>query len=187
MNSAKTAIYRKSMSAPVRELLQERMLGSINGITFSTRKTLRILDYGCGHGVDVAMLGNCGYKTEGYDPNFQPKKPKGKFNVVLMIYVVNVIENAAELCEAVNDAWSYVRKGGQLVMVARSWYDIHHESIRAGWKKRGAGYITGSGTFQRSFTPKQLDDMVCAMFGNVRNIQYGTMKCGASFVIVTKG
>ena len=190
--SAKTAIHRKHMSAPVKELLQERMLDALNGITFSARNKLRFLDYGCGRGVDVDRLGDCGYKVEGYDPNFQPKKPKGKFHVVLMIYVLNVIEDTGYVGEqdrvdAVVDAWNYVRRGGQLIMVTRAYLDILREAMRNGWKKRGTGYITGSGTFQRSYTPKQLDELACNLFANARTIQYGTMRCGASFAIVTKG
>jgi DNA phosphorothioation-associated putative methyltransferase len=177
--SAKTAMHRKKMSAPARELFEDYLYMSNYG---------RVLDYGCGRGVDVEEIRKYDIWEEvvGYDPNFFPKKPKGKFHIVTMIYVVNVIEAGKEFTNAIVDAWNYVRKGGQLVIVARSDYEIRQEAKRRNWQQRGDGYVTGSGTFQRPFSPKELDNYACALLGNVRNIQYGTLKCNASFVIVQK-
>ena len=179
MNTAKTAIKRKRMSAPVNELFYS----SASGIRETSGP---ILDYGCGHGKDVEELKEDFYKVVGYDPNFFPKRPKGKFDVVLMVYVINVIDSPRDRNAAIEDAWRYVRKGGQLVIVSRSESEILREQARALWKEKGYGFITHAGTYQRGYTPKQLDRLVCELLDGFKNIQYGRMDCGASMVIVLK-
>lgn len=178
--SAKTAIHRKKMSAPVRELFEDYLYGD---------NYARVLDFGCGRGKDVEEIRKVDLFKEvvGYDPNFQPKTPKGKFHLVLMTYVVNVIQHEAIRDIAITTAWEYVRKGGQLVIVTRSRREVFQEYVRGKWDIAGKGYITHSGTYQRGYSPKQLDTLVCDLLNKVRTVQYGRMKCGASMVIVTKG
>lgn len=80
-NSHKTALRRKRPSKPLRHALD---CGMIN-------RTQRVLDYGCGHGVDVSHMRGLYIDATGYDPNHRPKMPDGKFDVVLCTYVLNTI------------------------------------------------------------------------------------------------
>jgi hypothetical protein len=131
-------------------------------------------------------LHRLGYNAEGYDPNFRPNKPRGKFDIVLMTYVVNVLEES-ERNAAIEAAWGYVKKHGLLVITSRTESDVNYSAQRSNWKTRGRGFITSKGTYQRGYTAKQLDRLVSRLLSNVRTIQYGPTSCGGAMVIVTKG
>ncbi len=112
LKSAKTARARRSLSAPAEYLLEHDLLAG------------RILDFGCGRGDLVKFLDG---DIEQYDPNWSPKKPRGKFDVVVCIYVLNVL-GVLERGPAFADAMSYVRRGGKLYIAVRR--DIKHEGER---------------------------------------------------------
>jgi hypothetical protein len=76
----KTAMVRKTASAPLRWLLDNHPLIIGN-----------VLDYGCGRGADVEFLKANGKEVTGYDPHWQPTLPEGKFQTVLCTFVLNVI------------------------------------------------------------------------------------------------
>lgn len=82
-NAYKTAMKRnpKKLSAPMSRLAKQ---GRLKG---------RMLDYGCGHGTDAAILdiNECLVACEKYDPFYYPYEPEGKFDVVTCIYVLNVL------------------------------------------------------------------------------------------------
>ena len=46
----------------------------------------RVLDYGCGRGIDAAT-----YSLEAYDPYWRPSLPGGSFDTITCIYVLNVV------------------------------------------------------------------------------------------------
>ncbi len=99
--TAKTAISRRSMSAPAQRL---RKLDLIRG---------RVLDYGCGQGKDVEELG-----CAGYDPHFSPKMPRGRFDTILCTYVLNVLpEDEAQT--VVEDVVSRLKPGGRAFFSVR--------------------------------------------------------------------
>lgn len=75
-----TAKDRDKISFPAR-LLEER--GLLKG---------RILDFGCGFGKDVEVLQSKGYQIEGYDKHYKPTYPQGKFDTILCLYVLNVLQ-----------------------------------------------------------------------------------------------
>lgn len=75
----RTAISRARMSAPARHL---RELGLIRG---------RVLDYGCGRGVDAREL-----VCAKWDPHWSPVMPEGLFDTVLCTYVLNVVKKDEE-------------------------------------------------------------------------------------------
>jgi hypothetical protein len=129
------------------------------------------------------------FDVVGYDPHFFPKKPKGKFDVVLMSYVINVIKDTRERGNTLDQAWEYVKRGGHLVVVSRSHKEIDREARKNGWRVCGHGYTTHTGTYQRGYSPKQLDRLINGIVFTgieVRTTQYGMLYCGASYVIVTR-
>lgn len=113
--TAKTARARRKMSTVGMWLLK---MGHLRG---------RVLDFGCGRG-DLAefIAAFPGCKPESHfpseiyqwDPNWQPKRPRGKFDTVACIYVLNVLPPAARK-KALQDAQSFVRNGGRLYVAVR--------------------------------------------------------------------
>ena len=81
-NSYRTAIARKNLSLPMCHLIDEW------GMKFPSNPKYS-LDYGCGRGYDADFNGT--YK---YDPHYFPKKPKGPFQYITCIYVLNVVSVA---------------------------------------------------------------------------------------------
>ena len=103
MKSAKTARARKHLSAPAQYLLDHDLLVG------------RILDFGCGRGDLATFLDG---DIEQWDPNWHPQKPRGKFDVVVCIYVLNVIR-VGWRTQVLKGAMSYVRRGGKLYIAVR--------------------------------------------------------------------
>lgn len=75
-----TAIKRTALSVPTRYLLKYNLLKG------------RILDYGCGFGYDTDELKRRGYDIIGYDYYYRAESPNGKFDTIICIYVLNVLE-----------------------------------------------------------------------------------------------
>ena len=173
MNSGRTAMRRKKASRPLRAALK---LNAIQG---------KVLDYGCGRGKDIEELQALGFKVAGYDPHFQSRKPRGRFQTVLMTYVVNVLESS-ERNAAIQDAWKHVKKGGRLIIASRTKREIEREAVENGWVPYAYGFITGKGTYQRGYTPQQLARLVLVQLKNVRNVQIGPSNAGGVMVIILK-
>jgi len=112
LKSAKTARARRQLSAPAQYLLEHDLL------------TGRILDFGCGRGDLAKFLSG---DIEQYDPNWHPQKPRGKFDVVTCIYVLNVLRPVPRR-KALVEAKSYVRRGGRLYVAVRR--DIKRDGER---------------------------------------------------------
>ena len=79
-----TALQRTDISVPTRYLLQHGLLKG------------RILDFGCGFGYDTDELKRQGYDIEGYDYYYRPEFPQGKFDTIICVYVLNVLEPYAQ-------------------------------------------------------------------------------------------
>lgn len=75
-----TAIHRKSISFPSRFLEKNNLIEG------------EILDFGCGHGMDVLELRKKGFNVDQYDNFHFPHFPEKKYDVILCHYVLNVIE-----------------------------------------------------------------------------------------------
>jgi len=90
-NSHLTIKERQFPSYPVRQLLA---MGRIHG---------KVLDFGCGLGMDVSFLRQNGFDTTGYDPYYAPEIPNTKFDTILCTYVLNVLlpEEQAQVLMAV--------------------------------------------------------------------------------------
>lgn len=83
-NTHLTAKERDRASYPTRRLLA---MGRIQG---------RVLDFGCGHGADVAFLRDQGFDVTAYDPHYAPTPPEGRFDTILCQYVLNVLMRRAQ-------------------------------------------------------------------------------------------
>lgn len=105
----KAAIARSKMSMPMR-------LASMHRVITEDRT---LLDFGCGRNHDVEHLTKFGYPCAGFDPYWayhlnllQPT------DVVSCIYVINVIESAAERTEVLQYCWKLCRRS--LIVAVRT-------------------------------------------------------------------
>lgn len=118
---AKTALHRKKLSSPAMLLLKKGLLVG------------KVLDYGCGRGdlatfivpIDDSRVGPRPHPRYPYptsitqwDPHFFPKKPRGKFDTVVCIYVLNVLDPVSRK-KALQDAQGYVKNNGRLYIAVR--------------------------------------------------------------------
>lgn len=114
-NSHLTAIERTSLSYPARIVLnQNRMVG-------------KILDFGCGVGKDVELLGNKGFDIIGYDPFYFPDFPTEKFDTILCFYVLNVLL-PEEQAEVLMNVSHLLKPNGKAYFAVRR--DIQYEGFR---------------------------------------------------------
>jgi 2-polyprenyl-3-methyl-5-hydroxy-6-metoxy-1,4-benzoquinol methylase len=120
-NSWRTAIGRNKISKPTRFLLSHGWLDLMHR---------RVLDFGCGRGYDADQLG-----FEKYDPHFFPKKPKGKFDVVLCHFVLNVLPKKHEK-KLLEEIESHLKPDGTAFITVRR--DLKQEGF------------TPKGTYQRN-------------------------------------
>jgi len=134
MNSHNTAMSRNRMSAPTAYLLSRSMLGGY------------MLDFGCGKGKDVQTLKEMGFKIVGYDPHYQPIRPMGMFDSIIMNYVLNVISTPNSRPLVMRSAFELLNKGGILYIATRNKKDINSCSLK--WYAHNDGYITKKNTFQ---------------------------------------
>ena len=101
----KTAIRRQGLSVPVRLLLEHGLLDSSRSF----------LDYGCGRGHDLLLLGDLGINSDGWDPVHRPDGRCEPSEVVNFGYVINVIEDPVERADALLRAWHLA---GSVLMVS---------------------------------------------------------------------
>lgn len=118
-HTAKTARARRKLSAVGIHLLK---MGVLQG---------RVLDFGCGRGDLAKFIAACPgseyFPSEicQWDPNWHPKRPRGKFDTVACIYVLNVLPPHPRK-KALKDAQGFVRKNGRLYVAVRR--DLETES-----------------------------------------------------------
>jgi hypothetical protein len=123
-----------------------------------------VLDFGCGRGKDVEWLRNEGFDADGYDIAAKfaaTTRPKRLFDVVLAIYVANVLGPARRIA-ALRDAWSFVKAGGRLFVVSRSRQEIEREARERDWERHLDGYFSDrkTGKFQRGLDYDDLQRMI---------------------------
>lgn len=115
-----TAIGRTKFSRPFRYL-------SENGFVDVNKS--RTLDFGCGRGFDATNA-----KMEMYDPYYFPQMPKGKFDVILCNFVLNVLlEGESE--RVIKTISSKLKRNGKAYF-----------TVRRNLKESG---YTSTGTYQR--------------------------------------
>jgi Methyltransferase domain len=147
-----TAIKRRGPSSIARRVVSS-LVQALNAQS--------ILDYGCGHGADVLFYREHGLQTEGYDPP-EPfgfsALPRGTYDVVTVVFVLNVIADRNQRLNALRSASSFMRNDGRLVVATRSYAEIESQARAGTWPRHSDGYwsSTSKRTFQRGFTVAEL-------------------------------
>ena len=150
----KTAITRKNLSVPMRELMNL-------GLLYKS-----ILDFGCGKGFDVNFLSYLGLDIVGYDKYNEEYKDESlldeKYDVIVANYVLNVIPNLQEHQQVINK----LRTLGDNVYIALrndrkaikqdTWQYIEEYDC----------YKTSKGSYQRYYTTESIS----RYFGSVEYI-----------------
>lgn len=149
-----TAITRKSLSVPMRELMN---LGLLYG---------SILDYGVGKGSDVNFLSYLGLDIVGYDKyNLEYKDEsllEKKYDVVVASYVLNVVKDISEHKQVIDK----LRELGDNVYVALR--NDKRAIKQDTWEyiKENDCYKTVKGSYQRYYTTESIS----RYFGSVEYI-----------------
>ena len=120
-----------------------------------------ILDYGCGRGEDVRFYGHHGFNAIGFDPHpgfGSTNEPTGTFDVVLLLFVLNVLASPQERINTLRAAARYVADGGVLIVAARSPSEIEQEAASKGWTPFNDGYWSHEtkGTFQKGISRDEI-------------------------------
>ncbi|MCC5639391.1 bifunctional class I SAM-dependent methyltransferase/HIT family protein [Nostoc sp. CHAB 5844] len=110
-----TAIERTYLSFPAKFLLNQNLLRG------------KILDFGCGFGNDVKLLGEKGCDITGYDPYYFPRYPHGQFDTIICFYVLNVLFSE-EQANVLMEVSHLLKPGGKAYFVVRR--DIKKEGFR---------------------------------------------------------
>lgn len=169
INSKNTAIKRGGPSRPLLDLYEQQI--------YLHPDFHSVLDYGCGRGEDVRWLREKGFKHKivGWDPNYISNPLPGhdeKFDIVLCIYVVNVLPTVEEREQVILEAWDRVEAGGCLYLVARSEKELTQARKRKRWQQHNDGWITSKArkTFQKGFTNQELKALT-AKLGSIHYIE----------------
>ena len=149
----KTALTRKSLSVPMRELMNLSLLYG------------KILDFGCGNAFDVNFLSYLGLDIVGYDKynleyTYESLLDK-KYDVVVASYVLNVIRDLEEHQQVIDK----LRSLGNNVFVALR---NDKKNIKSTWQyiEENDCYKTVKGSYQRYYTTESIS----RYFGSVEYI-----------------
>jgi DNA phosphorothioation-associated putative methyltransferase len=135
----RTALVRAELSRPLK-------LAIVDGLL---RDPMSVMDYGCGRGSDIRLLQDRGFDCVGWDPTYAADGMRRPSDVVNLGYVVNVIENLAERCEALARAWELAQ--GALIVSAR--LQAETPDVTAPYAD---GHVTRLGTFQKFYEQQEL-------------------------------
>lgn len=143
-----TALSRSYLSVPIQSLIRHRLL----------KTGVSLFDYGCGKGDDVRNLQSLGYAAAGWDPHYCPDNPLLSADIVNLGFVINVIENLDERCEAIQRAFALA---SQVLVVGA----LIGNPPSSGMRRHGDGVITSRNTFQKYYSPGELLQFVSAVLG----------------------
>jgi diadenosine tetraphosphate (Ap4A) HIT family hydrolase len=110
-----TAKERDSISFPARHLLKNNLLKG------------KVLDFGCGLGSDVNILKEKGDDVVGYDKFYFPQLPNEKFDTIICLYVLNVLQKE-EQTEVLLKVSQLLNPGGIAYFAVRR--DVKFEGFR---------------------------------------------------------
>jgi len=136
----KAALKRSELSRPVRVALEAGL--------FESETTF--FDYGCGHGEDLRVVAQLGYKSAGWDPFYRPHAKLEPADVVNMGYIINVIEDIVERREALIKAWQLAQR--VLIVSAQVLVDDRRRGLIA----YSDGIVTNRNTFQKYYEQEEL-------------------------------
>ena len=141
--SHKTAIYRDRWTKPGRWLYEHFF--QKDNITLGS-----MLDFGAGKSIDIKYwkkeAGIDEANLKAYDDYEQPgfsgrgSRPDRQFELVTVIFVLNVVATDKERIEILNDAMQYVKPDGYIFIATRSKKDIANAVKRGNnWKEISPG------------------------------------------------
>jgi DNA phosphorothioation-associated putative methyltransferase len=136
----RAAIVRTDLSRPVRLAIEWAILNE--DTTF--------FDYGCGYGGDVERVAHLGYTSAGWDPYYFPDRDRIVSDVVNLGYILNVIEDPNERCQALLTAWQLTRK--VLIVAAQVLINAPSRNLIP----YGDGVVTRHNTFQKYYQQEEL-------------------------------
>ncbi len=120
-NSHLTLKERDAPSFPCKRLMQMRLISG------------RVLDFGCGSGIDVTFMKSNGFDVLGYDPHYFPIPPAGQFDTILCTYVLNVLlpDEQVQVIMAISEL---LKPGGKAFITVRrdvikNGYRIHAKHL----------------------------------------------------------
>lgn len=148
----KTAMSRQAPS-PASRAVTEYLTGPLS--------VASVLDHGCGRGADVAHYRSAGLDAEGFDPHDGfgwPRPDRRGFDLVTSMFVLNVLPDPWQRTQALQDAASFARPGGHVVVVTRSPEEITKAAADGGWAAHHDGFWSSQskGTFQRGINPDEI-------------------------------
>jgi DNA phosphorothioation-associated putative methyltransferase len=120
-----------------------------------------IFDYGCGRGGDVELLAAQGFAIAGYDPYYFPNHPIIPADVVVLSYVLNTIENAAEREQVLLRAYELAKTNLVVGVIIQP---QHHLPGR-GATPYNDGFLTRWQTFEKHWLATEFRVWVEAIFG----------------------
>jgi diadenosine tetraphosphate (Ap4A) HIT family hydrolase len=114
-NSHLTVKERQWPSYPTKQLLNNKLLEG------------KVLDFGCGTGIDVAFLKGEKFDITGYDPYYVSDYPTGKFDTIICNYVLNVLlpEEQAHVLMAVSEL---------LKSSGRAYFTVRRDITQSGFR-----------------------------------------------------
>ena len=110
-----TAKERETLSFPAKLLLNKGVLIS------------EVLDFGCGFGKDVELLHAKGIHIVGYDKHYFPNYPTNKFDIIICLYVLNVLM-PEEQASVLMDISQLLKPNGKAFFAVRR--DLEYEGFR---------------------------------------------------------
>ena len=110
-----TAKERENLSFPCKILLEKNLILG------------KTLDYGCGHGKDVEILKEKGYKIVGFDPHYFPIKLESNYETIICFYVLNVLEPEEQI-NVLMDISERLKIGGKAYFAVRR--DLKFQGFR---------------------------------------------------------
>lgn len=131
---SKTAIRRKGPTLYAKDMVEKYR---------KIQRFQSVLDFGCGWSVDAEYYEKHGLQARGYDCDNRfghSEKPDRKFDLVTMIFVLNVLPTKELRLKALSEAKEYLEKNGCLLVVTRSPGNIRSNAHH--WEKWGGGYLS---------------------------------------------
>jgi SAM-dependent methyltransferase len=156
----KTALHRKTLSAPMRLLKEKNLLKGT------------ILDFGCGNGDDCRLLQKEGFSIFGYD-KYNPLYKKDTlleccFDTITCNYCFNVIPSLEEHYQLIE---TLKILGDNIYIAVRS--DIKAKNDSWVFDESSQGYWTSKGSFQRFYNGGMID-ILFATQGDIKYIHNGS-------------